>query len=174
MFHVAQRAIPYDALSSNVYRPGEHQFVSTMGLLGGQYELADADAVKEFNSRLKKWFTERGFKERYDMPLRSIERLPTRGNAIRAGQWGGMPDDWDKPGVVLCLEFDSQNALYILVPDCYHRQAHVQMIGFRGDLRIGSDKMQDYEIRMDKLRDDFERAFPSGNYRQGLPDDMPK
>ncbi|MCL2710650.1 MAG: hypothetical protein FWE95_07200 [Planctomycetaceae bacterium] len=139
---------------------GPAPFVTSSTEMLGQYELTDADAVKEFNSRVKKWFVERGFVELEDMPLRSIERMPTSGNWMMRRRVG----DWDKPGVLLLLKFDDQNSLYILVPDCYQRERHVQMIGYRFDLAGGSDKTRGYEIQLDKLKDDFERAFPSGKY----------
>jgi hypothetical protein len=136
----------------------------------GRYELADADAVKEFNSRVKKWFAERGFEELEDMPLRSIERIPVRTSGNVWSSQARRTGDWNKPGVLLLKKFDDQNSLYILVPDCYHRENHVQMIGYRSDFVGISDKTRGYEIQLDKLKDDFERAFPSGNYRQGLPE----
>ena len=132
----------------------------------GQYELANADAVKEFNARIKKWFGERGFKELEDMPLRSLERMSVKGNVWHRGHEG----DWNKPGVLLLLKFDEQNSLHILVPDCYHRENNIQMIGYRADFALSTNKTQDYEIQLDKLKDDFERTFPSGDYKKGLPE----
>ena len=149
---------------------GSYHSISTTAMLG-RYELADADAVKEFNSRVKKWFVERGFTELEDMPLRSIQRMPrapARGGMSRGQSQG----DWDKPGVLLLLKFDDHNSLYILVPDCYHREAHVQMIGYRSDFVGPADHTRPFGIQLDKLKDDFERAFPSGNYRNGLPESM--
>ena len=132
----------------------------------GQYELANADAVKEFNARIKKWFGERGFKELEDMPLRSLIRSPVKGNVWMQDHEG----NWNKPGVLLLLKFDEQNSLYILVPDCYHRENNIQMIGYRADFALSSNKARDYEIQLDKLKDDFERTFPSGDYKKGLPE----
>ena len=156
----------------NIFHPphtGNYHSISTTAMLG-EYELADADAVKEFNSRVKKWFVERGFTELEDMPLRSIQRLPQARGGNRTS-WSSQ-GDWDKPGVLLLLKFDDHNSLYILVPDCYHRETHVQMIGYRSDFVGSADHTRPFEIQLDKLKDDFERAFPSGNYRGGLPESM--
>ena len=135
--------------------------INITGILG-RYELADADAVKEFNSRVKKWFAERGFVELEDMPLRSIERMPIR----ERGGWRmtGSGGVWNQPGVLLLLKFDDQNSLYILVPDWFNPATHVQVIGYRVDFAGNFDKTRGYEIQLDKLKDDFERAFPSGKY----------
>ena len=154
--------LPRNVVHHNMFF--DQSFTSTTEVLG-QYELADADAVKEFNTRVKAWFAERGFEEQ-DMPLRSIERMTTRGTSWSKG-------NWDMPGELLLLKFDDQNSIYILVPDCYHREAHNQMIGCRSDFGTSFDRLQEYSIRLDKLKDDFERAFPSGDYMEGLPNDMP-
>ena len=155
-----------------VYDFGSYTSRSTTEVLG-RYELAGADDVNELNSRVKQYFTERGFKELEDMPLRSLERMPLRGGI---GPWERRSKgnwDWDVPGVVLLLKLDDQSSIYILVPDWYRRETHSQMIGCRSDFVTTPDKMWDYEKQRDRLKDDFMRAFPSGNYREGLPDDMP-
>ena len=146
------------------YMFSDSYFTSLTEVLG-EYKLADADAVKEFNTRVKEWFAERGFEEQ-DMPLRSVVRM-NPGSSMR------MVGEWDKPGVLLLLEFDDQNSIYILVPDCYHRGTHTQIIGHHSNFAPFSDRAQEHSIRLDKLKDDFERAFPSGDYKEGLPDDMP-
>ncbi|MDR0327137.1 MAG: hypothetical protein LBI05_02450 [Planctomycetaceae bacterium] len=159
--------------SRNVALPGDYRRLSNIETFNGQYQLADADAVKEFNSRLKKWFVDRGFKELEDMPLRSVQRMQIHGGP-RNNVWESGVNGWDMPGVVLLLKYDDRNSLYILVPDCYRRDSHIQQIGYRSDFFRTSDTTRDCAIQLDRLKDDFERAFPSGNYKNGLPDDMPK
>jgi hypothetical protein len=158
--------------SRNVALPGDYRHLSAIETLRGRFELANDDDVKEFNSRVKKWFVDRGFKELEDMPLRSVQRMQIHGGP-RDNVWDNNAS-WDMPGVVLLLKFDDRNFLYILIPDCYDRDAHRQVIGYRSDFFRTSDTTQDCAIRLDRLKDDFERAFPSGNYKNGLPDDMPK
>ena len=149
------------------YEPS-HMFATSTTETLGRYELTDADAVGEFNARVKKWFAERGFVELEDMPLRSIGRIPVRGNTgFRQARREG---DWNKPGVLLLLKFDDRNSLYILVPDCYQRDRHFQMIGYRSDFVGTSATTRGYEIQWDRLKDDFERAFPSGKYKNGFPE----
>jgi hypothetical protein len=162
----------YVALPGDVTLPGDYRSLSDTCVLG-DYILHDADMVKEFNSRLKEWFIERGFGELEDMPLRSIQRMQIHGGP-RDNVWESNVSGWDMPGVVLLLKYDERNSLYILVPDCYRRDSHVQRIGYRYDFFRTSDPTRDCGIRLDRLQDDFERAFPSGNYQKGLPDDMPK
>jgi hypothetical protein len=137
----------------------------------GQYELADADAVKEFNARVKKWFAERGYEELKDIPLRSIERKTHIGGGRITRFSTKSEGEWNKPGVLLFKKFDDRNSIHILVPDCYDYggKRYVQAIGCRSDF----DGQKDYVIELDKLLDDFERTFPSENYKDGLPDDMP-
>ena len=158
--------------TARVHRTEAHGFsvrseMSAMSItqILGTYELADADAVKRFNARVKKWFAERGYEELKDIPLRSIERK-TSGN-FKFMQTQG---EWNKPGVLLFKKFDDRNSIHILVPDCYDYggERYVQAIGCRSDF----DGQKDYVIELDRLLDDFERTFPAGNYKGGLPDDI--
>ena len=157
-----RRPVRVDALM-NEFGPRYSESYSIKRL--GQYELADSDAVKEFNSRVKNWFIQRGYEELEDIPLRSINRMTSRGH------WS-IEGNWDIPGVLLYKKFDDQNSVHILIPDCYDRARNIQMIGYYANSAVYHVR-RDSEIQLDKMLDDFERAFPSGDYKNGLPDDMP-
>ena len=135
-----------------VQSSGKRSFVGSFG----PYNLESPEAVQEFNAQAKTWFTERGFVE--------VEEVTYHEDILRPYYEDTFPVDqskeWNKPGVLLLLEHDHQNHVYVFIPDCFRPEDNTQYVGFHVRLAGTLKTVRDHEGGFDKMREDFLKQFP--------------
>ena len=122
----------------------------------GPYNLTSQDAVQEFNAQAKNWFTERGFVEIEDVTYHKDILRPYH----EASFPGDISEDWNKPGVLLLLEYDHQNRIYVFIPDCFRPEDNTQFIGYHARLTGTVKEIKKHEDGFEKMSEDFLEQFP--------------
>jgi hypothetical protein len=109
------------------------------------YMPTGADVAEDFNSQVKKWFTERGFVKVEDF----TPRAPI------------CPNGDKDAGVLLLLERNPKCMVYIFIPD-FRPESKSHYIGFHADWEGTIPETLKYEDDFNKLKEDFYKQFPTG------------
>jgi hypothetical protein len=111
----------------------------------GRHKFAARDEVAAFNSEVTEWFLKRGFSrvtnETFDVIVRG--------------------DEWKKRGLLLCSRDRPGDLIYVFIPECYHPESNVQIIGYHVDFEGSADDLARDRDDLDNLRTEFLRRFPA-------------
>jgi hypothetical protein len=110
-----------------------------------RYTLASRAKVAAFNAEVKKWFLGQGFS-----PV---------SNPTFADIGGG--DEWKKPGLLLCSRPRVGNTIYVFIPECYHAESNVQMIGYHVESQGTMEDLEQDRRQFEDLKTEFLRQFPA-------------
>jgi len=120
----------------------ENTFTGTFGYR----QLEGADAVKDFNLSVIKWFIGRGF-----VDIQAI----TYGDLVDHPEF----DLKNKSGVLLLSNHNHQNLVYVFVPDSYNPDKNIQIIGYHVALKGTLEEVKGYRDDFHKLEGDFVKEF---------------
>ena len=118
----------------------------------GSYRFDDPADVQNFNIRVKKWFTQRGFTELKDKTYKDIRTT----DAQRPGELLLFTDASGSPG-----ERAPGRWIYIFLPDAEDNIQRVEYFGYQQGIPKESEK---YENDFKELEKSFLKEFPQGDY----------
>jgi hypothetical protein len=110
-----------------------------------RYTLASRAKVAAFNADVKKWFLGQGFS-----PVSNTTFAAIVGS-----------DDWKKPGVLLWSRPRAGHLIYVFIPDCYHPEGNVQIIGYHLESVGTTEDVQQDRRDFEDLKSGFLRQFPA-------------
>ena len=118
---------------------GHRSFTGTFG----HHKLDSADAVQDYNARIKEWFMEQGFTVVDDMTYRDL---------VDERSWSGSVD-----GVLLVFKHDLQSLVYVFIPESYRPEDNMQNIAYHADWTGSLDDLKKYDEDFKKLDSQVKR-----------------
>jgi len=123
----------------------------------GKHQFNSKSEVNAFNSEAYKWFLERGFTPDTSTTFQAVL---TNGRAMAGSS------DWKQPGVLLCRPYDVQNRIYVFIPECYHPESNLQIIGYHVSSRGTCEEVIQRRQEFESLQKEYRSRFPDSRAAQ--------
>jgi hypothetical protein len=125
--------------------PSTPSSISTESFTGSfaRRQFTSESEVNAFNSEISKWFSKQGFVPDESTTFHTLSKS----------------DEWKKPGLLLCQRHDPASRIYVFIPECYHPETHVQIIGYHVELRGSVEEVKQLRRDFECLEEEYRKQF---------------